>query len=900
MLNNTKKGGKLWSIDDKDKRSFFIIAILPIIIALPQLFGWLKADPMIYTGNMVENYQSGLFPGVPFIDPNNGFTTQALGYRSAKDWLDGIVPWWNYYSGVGLPLAAEFQPATFFPLTFLLLFPNGIVWQHILLQIIAGLGTYALLRQLGLSRLTALAGGILFSFNGTLAWFDHASALPVPFLPLMLWGIERAYTKVKLGLNGGWRIFALSLAMGLLAGFPETTYINGLMTLIWTILRFTQTTPNKRVAFTKRVVLGGVVGIALALPQILAFFSFLPHAFLGNHSGGFANTSLTTETFFQSLFAPYIFGPPATYSNIWLSLGPIWGSVGGYTTAAILIMAIYGVLSCRSSLLITLTIWVFLVLGKTFGFHIISFLWNLLPGIKETAFFRYATPSWELSLIILASFGIENLVSPKNISKHWAKWGTSAIAVFLIGGFLIHTRYLWPNFANSVGLKNWAISSISWALIVTFFCLFSIFFAKKYSWLIPTLITLLIIDSIVMFAIPTLINPRKGEIDLPAIDFLQKNLGLQRFYTLGPIAPNYGAYFGIASINYNYSPVAKNWTDWAQSHLDSSLDPFMLTGNDPRQTPHQSDQAYELRKNLSNYGWIGVKYIVAPSDKNPFIETLATQTEAIGNRPIALESGQSISGMIPASVSSKNAKINSIGVFQGNYGNTAKGFLEITLCSGKNCVSGKKNLAESRDNSVFNLPLSENFEILKNMPIKYTVNYTGETGTALWMFPTKPNETQNLVSTVDSYPNMGLQLYLGIDDNKVPPKKVYQDDLMAIYKLSDYKPYFELLGSNSSCSINEISRTEVVANCSQSDTLIRRELFFPGWKASINGKDVKISIYKEIFQTINLNRGKNIIRFKYSPPNILWAWTIFWIAIIFLLASVFRPLKKVSFQKLFF
>ena len=143
---------------------------------------------------------------MPYADPNNGFTTQALGYRAALDWLNGTVPWWNYFSGVGLPLAAEYQPAVFFPATLMLLLPNGMLLQHILLQILAGLGTYGLLRQLGLGRLAAVTGGLLFAFNGALAWFDHAPALPVPFLPWVLWGVERALAKAALGMRGGWRM----------------------------------------------------------------------------------------------------------------------------------------------------------------------------------------------------------------------------------------------------------------------------------------------------------------------------------------------------------------------------------------------------------------------------------------------------------------------------------------------------------------------------------------------------------------------------------------------------------------------------------------------------------------------------------------------------------------------
>ena len=227
----------LWRSGREDLAPALLIALLPLAVAMPQLLDWLKSDPMLYTGGMTRDLTDAFLRGVPKIDPNSGFTTQALGYRAALDWLQGDVPWWNLYSGVGLPLAAEYQPAAFFPLTLLLLLPYGMLWQQLFLQFLAGLGAYALLRQLGLARLAATTGGLLFAFNGTLAWFSGASVQPIPFLPWMLLGIERARLKTTLDLHGGWRLFALSMALSLLAGFPETAYINGLLAFAWAILR---------------------------------------------------------------------------------------------------------------------------------------------------------------------------------------------------------------------------------------------------------------------------------------------------------------------------------------------------------------------------------------------------------------------------------------------------------------------------------------------------------------------------------------------------------------------------------------------------------------------------------------------------------------------------------------
>ncbi len=903
-VNNNKESSSsptsptLWRVRREDILALLFIALLPLIIAFPQIIGLLKADPMLYVGYVAKSFQGGFLPGQPYTDPNNGWTTQALGYRAALDWIHSIVPWWNPYSGVGLPLAAEYQPAAFFLLTFLLLLPNGIVWEHLLLQIIAGWGTYALLRQLGLKPLTAFTGGILFAFNGTLAWFNDDSALPVPFLPWMLYGVERAFAKANLGIKNGWRIFAVAMAMNLLAGFPETAYLSGLLVFVWALLRLIQITPKSRMNFVWRIVLGGAVGIALATPQILAFFLFLPHAFIGNHKIVFANAALPHESILQSLIAPYVYGPIAAYSGIWSLLFVIWGNIGGYVTILVLIMAIYGFFASRSALAWVLIVWVILALGKTFGFHIITVIWNVLPGIKEAEFCRYVPPTWELALIILTSFGIDNLTKFKNDSRHLAKWGTITAAFVILGSSLLYIWHLHQNIISSPGLKHWAIMSLLWSVITVLLCLIFIFLAKKHQLAVFALVFLILIDSVIMFTIPTFSNPRAGEVDMSAISFLQRNLGLQRFYTLGPIQPNYGAYFGIASINYNYLPVNQQWVDWVQTHLDNAAYPLTFNGNFPC-AANQLSQAQELRKYLTNYEWAGVKYVVAPAGDNPFIETFSTKTNNTGNEPIALQPRQSASGIIPAKVISKTINIDAVGVLLGNYSNTATGDLKIRICSVDKCSEGKANLSKSKDNSIFYIRFNTPIQLSADKPVTYTITHEGgTTPVALWAYPINGNdENQNLTVPVGKISNMGLQLHLVAKTERVLPKQVYSDEIMTIYELPKPKPYFEVAAG--ACSVQALSRTQAIVECKNPGVLVRRELYFPGWTSNINGKAVAISEYKGLFQAIDLPAGKSIVKFNYAPPYVIWAWLAMWLGVATLVFSMFNfEWLKLKIQKL--
>ena len=155
-----------------------------------------------------------------------------LGRLAAEDWLGGRLPWWNPYTGVGLPLAAEMQPAAFFlPFVLLLHFAHGVLYLKIALQLLAGLTMLGFLRALGLMGWAACLGAVLFQLGGTFAWYGDAPYFPIAFLPLLLWGLERTCRLVAQGRRGGEAWLALAIGGSLLAGFPETAFADGLLGL---------------------------------------------------------------------------------------------------------------------------------------------------------------------------------------------------------------------------------------------------------------------------------------------------------------------------------------------------------------------------------------------------------------------------------------------------------------------------------------------------------------------------------------------------------------------------------------------------------------------------------------------------------------------------------------------
>ncbi len=215
-------------------------------------------NPLYRNSGLVARAAPGLTRGFPVIDPNAGTTTQSLGRLSAEDWLHGQVPWWNPYAGVGLPLAAEMQSEAFFlPFVLLLHFSAGVIWLRIVMQMLAGVATFMLLRQLRMGSVAALLGSVFFTFNGTFAWFAHGEIMPLPFLPLFLLGIERALDSAKEHRRGGSVLIAIAIAYSIYAGFPETAFLDGLLALLWAVVRLATLAPVSRKAFVAKVCLGG-------------------------------------------------------------------------------------------------------------------------------------------------------------------------------------------------------------------------------------------------------------------------------------------------------------------------------------------------------------------------------------------------------------------------------------------------------------------------------------------------------------------------------------------------------------------------------------------------------------------------------------------------------------------
>jgi hypothetical protein len=710
-----------------------VLAIVAAVVLanLPSLLHLVTVNPLDLQTHLGALSTQGALAGFPSIDPNDGVTTQALGHLAGLDWISGHIPWWNTYEGVGVPLAGEMASASFFPLVLILLFSGGVIFFHMALELVAGLATYFLARRLGLGTSASLAAGIAFALNGTFSWLGDATVNPIPFLPLLLLGIELVRSVEVSAQRWGRLLIGLSLALSIYAGFPETTALDALFAGVWFLLRLEGLARSEAWRWLRRTLYGLALGLLLAAPLIIAFLDYVVHADLGGHGSGFSGIYLPRSGI-AMVSLPYVFGPIfGLYgSDPTGTLGAIWSGVGGYVTpslVALASLAAVGALIRRQDrwLRLGLVVWIILSLSTTFGVPALGGVLELVPGVSHTAFFRYAPPSWELATILLAAMAIDDLAHARATSRVvWTSLGVTLFA-WLISAALAFR--LIAHLRAAAHIHLYAGASLVWALLLTAAvaatALLRLHGRGRLQLHAPKILAAAVaLDVLAMFIVPQFSAPPKATLDSRPIRFLQAHLGLERFFTLGPIQPDYGSYYQISEANTADLPIPQLWAQYVTTRLAPNTNPITFSGYQVNSltgpSPWQQFVTY-----FKNYERIGVKFLVVPTSDAP--------------RPI----------------------------------------------------------------------------------------------------PSR----------------LGL-------------RKVFADNVTTIYRLPNPSPLFQSISPG--CNVKTLDPSKVVVRCNSPTTIVRREMYFPGWTATVGGRLAPITRTESIFQAVHVPAGRSTIRFDYQPEYI--------------------------------
>lgn len=522
------------------------------------LLGVRSNNPMLYYSGLGSPSRGTVKPITYYtIDANDGWVVQSLGRLAARSWLSGDVPLWNHYEGLGQPLAGEMQSAAMFlPFTLLHLLPHGIVLMHVALELVAGFGTLVFLRSLRLTWAAATCGACLFALNGAFSVMTNAPFNPIAFLPVALWGIEfvaGAAVRGDRSRLGTW-VLALAFAFMLYAGFPETALLEGLFVAAWAVARLVRLSAHRRL-FVVWTGVGVLAGVVLAAPVLVAFVDFLGFASVAYHAGA-ANDYSYPLLQVTSLGLPYAVGPLGN---------AVSHTQAGYLTLPAVLVALVGLRGRRVRVVkVALGLILAVLVLNMFGFAPVKVVLGVVPGIRNTLVAKYGLVLIEFAVAICAAFGIDDLRRSR-VRGRSILLAAATVGCYLAGSWVTLARqdlFIRPRWtAIMLGLTVGACVLVSLVLV------WSRLDLRRARLLAAICAAVVVGYAAGIFAVPQLSASPPGPVDLGPVRFLQAHLGTSRFYTLGPIQPNYGSYWGIAQLNANDLPVPAKYARFVMDDL---------------------------------------------------------------------------------------------------------------------------------------------------------------------------------------------------------------------------------------------------------------------------------------------------------------------------------------------
>ena len=347
----------------------------------------------------------------------------------------GRLPLWNPYQASGHPLAAQYSTRAFFPYQIIEDLSPVWTWDFFMLgrPLVAGFFTYLFLRALGLGFASSFAGGLFYMFSGTFVWFINLEQFlnTAMMLPVVMWAVEGLAGGEKGFLGRRTSLAALSFALLILAGQPETALYVSLLALVYFVAR---TLGLKKPFFSRFFIFAFsyALGLAVASPLIFLFLELVGESHHIHPPGGAMGLQYLVN--WKSIFAALT--PGATelptnpdmvrglcplveldgYYYRFLPINGVWDSLGGFTGGVVPFLILTGLLAMITEkgrgLRSVFYFFVFFGLSvvlKNLGVR--PFIWlGALPLFDQVWSLRWAGPVWTFSFAVSGAAALECLV----------------------------------------------------------------------------------------------------------------------------------------------------------------------------------------------------------------------------------------------------------------------------------------------------------------------------------------------------------------------------------------------------------------------------------------------------------------------------------------------------------
>jgi hypothetical protein len=259
--------------------------------------------------------------GHPAIAGDNAIQNFPLRVLVGRDVAHGQIPLWDPLLWSGTPLLGGLNAGAANPLTLAFaVLPPVAAWILGLLAVYwaAGLGMYALVRQLGARPLAALLAALTYAYAGAMAGqMVHVGVVQgMALVPWLLLAGIRLSGAVLGGRGSAWpwvALLAATVGLTVLTGEPRAMVeveVVGTLAVLWLVLRPRPSRPGvrRRLLLAALALLGAAWGAAIAAVQAVVGWGFINGSQRASESYRFFGSGSLHPAWSALLLVPDLFG----------------------------------------------------------------------------------------------------------------------------------------------------------------------------------------------------------------------------------------------------------------------------------------------------------------------------------------------------------------------------------------------------------------------------------------------------------------------------------------------------------------------------------------------------------------------------------------------------------------
>lgn len=397
-----------------------------LVVGLAYLAPALAHGGQLGDYELLRAFGLGHTPGTPLHNVVSSDQIQEMIPWTDLNWVEvhaGHLPFWNPYTGLGLPLAFNLQSASFsLPTLISYLFPLS--WAYtvtiVVKMLIAGTGALFFGRVMGLRVGPATFGATVFELSGSFtAWLGWPESGVFCWLG---WVLGAALLNVR-GRHGvrDVGLLAAFLALSAFGGQPESLAMTlGFAILFVAVLvvagRRDLASGSAKLRCAGRLVVGAGAGLVLASPLLLPSLQVLRRS---SHAGSVVNLAFASYYGLPILHHVY-FGPVNYYET------------AAYVGIGALVFAVLAVVTrWRHAEVLALVAVAVGAVAVTFS-QVAGTVLRSLP-IANLIFWNRALIPLDFVLAVLAGVGLQALLSERSDPRiRWAFAGLAGLAALIV------------------------------------------------------------------------------------------------------------------------------------------------------------------------------------------------------------------------------------------------------------------------------------------------------------------------------------------------------------------------------------------------------------------------------------------------------------------------------------